>query len=383
MSAKASESTSNIQLALMRANRNSEIPVAEKKTLRLKQTSDKLTNALSRLEEFGLHEDERVIKVLAQNPDYINRLVGLFRNINKYEIILDNEAFDAIATHASQASALVSVFNFLAQYSVDIKTIPLNLAFKATYNLDTFKYGIKQLAKHGLETSTINLLLSHAKHASSITNLIIELKSHYYESKDIEQKLYEFIPHNIGSAIDLLCFTLDKSIFFPDLIDILIRQQNYIDTIYEGARTLSAKNILSSFYFLVIEKAPKNANTFAKIVALLHGDSLIAYNDRESLMKICNHSIGVYYLLNQLNLANMLTEKSYAVVSSHHRFFDNAEVISALSKIKLFEVLSKEQLGQLLEVINKDSTSELDIKKFITILQSHLLPPTDNMTNSM
>jgi hypothetical protein len=62
-------------------------------------------------------------------------------------------------------------------------------------------------------------------------------------------KLNQFKTESMSSLLVFLQFALANDQYYTTLIDILLRQEKYIDTIYEGARKLVAGNKLSSWYF--------------------------------------------------------------------------------------------------------------------------------------
>ena len=175
----------------------------------------------------------------------------------------------------------------------------------------------------------------------------------------------------MNSILVLLTFLIDKNLFYPDLLDILLRQENYTDIIYEGAKKLALENLLSSGYFEIIENNPGNANIIAKNILLLSSASLIDYQNKKDLLIISQLGLGEFFFLGYLKNADLLNSETYKIICQNDSIFSKKEVIDIFRKIPLFDTFSKEELMKLINLINKPEVCESEYKTFIEIISSH------------
>ncbi|HHS8322754.1 TPA: hypothetical protein ACTUN8_002863 [Legionella anisa] len=325
------------------------------------------------LNKLGLDPDERMLKTLEENPEYINRLASLFKRLKKCNIKLDDTLHDVIASNVSYAGDLNNLLDFMQSEGIDVTLFPLELLF-ASARSDTTLMGMQQLkTRDALDLPTLNLLLAYPEHSLLLAYLIINFQQHAYLTEKIVEKLHKFSAKNMDTVIRLLTLLLNNNLYYFECFDILLRQQDYIDKIYEGTAKLTTKNKLAASYFSVIENNPKNANVFANLILLLHNASLIDYRKTEDLLTVSKLGIGAFHFLTHLQQAGMLDSENYKKVCRDTSILTQKTVMELFSNLPLFETFDKVELEKMLRLMSEEPRTESPLGEFIEMIEKHQL----------
>lgn len=340
--------------------------------LKFNQATETKSKITSRLIQLGLECDERMMQTLEENPQHINRLTSLFSILKKYDIKLDSILHDTIASNVSHASAVANLLEFMHSEGIDAELVPLERLFACAKSETILKSGMRKLKTcDALDSVTLKLIFAYPEQSSLIADLIINFQEHTYPTDKIVEKLHKFSEKNMSTVIELLTMLLNKSLYYFDCFDILLRQQEYIDKIYEGTKKLAAENKLAPTYFEVIENNPKNANILANAILLLHHASLLDYRKTEDVLIASQLGIGEFHFLMHLQQAGMLNAENYQKVCHHNLILTQHKVIELFSSLPLFEEFEKEELEQMLLLITKESSLDAYLNEFVEIIQKH------------
>ncbi|QMT59332.1 hypothetical protein [Legionella sp. PC997] len=327
----------------------------------------------TRLISLGLEPDDRMMKTLEDNPQYVNRLTTLFNVLKKYKIVLDDSLHRAIASNAAQAGALVNLLEFMHAEEIDLAFISIERLLASAKSETTLKQGMQILKTHdSLDSESMNLIFLYPEQSLLIADLIVNFQKHAYPTDKIIKKLYQFSVENISTVIELLTMLLNKNLYYFECFDILLRQQEYVHKIYEGAKKLAAEDKLAPSYFEVVEKFPKNANIFANIILLLNHGSIIDYQKTEDVLIASKLGIGEFHFLTHLQQANMLDVENYKKICQYnHPILTNPEVIELFGSLPLFEEFDKTELEKMLTLITKEPSLDIHLAEFIELIQKH------------
>jgi hypothetical protein len=363
------DSTKIIKQALSQITKKEFHSVSSKK-----QLETKLRGSLTRLDNLHLNEDEQIVDTVLNNPAFANRLIGLFRTLTDIGIPLTEANHQLIYDNASQAQAFNDLMRLLQNVNVDLKTLPFPQLIDASKFYQELKTGITLMDTNAeLNPALLNLMLLYPQQAPSIADLNIALNMRYISVDSLEEKLNQFQGDKITLAIDICLLTLKKSVFNTKLLEILIRQQQYLGDIYEGATELALQDKLTAMFFEVLDKNPENIITLARSIIMLHNASLINLNDKSELSTISEFSKGTYFLLMQLDNLNLLNTNNYAITRSNSPIFARKEVIEAFKKIPVLELLTKDEANELLKVIKDNKQTDADAGVIVSMLQEHHL----------
>ncbi|MCW8417700.1 hypothetical protein OQJ18_09330 [Fluoribacter dumoffii] len=342
--------------------------------IKFNQTNETKTKIMNRLGQLGLQPDARMMQTLEENINHLNRLTSLFNALKKANIALDDRLHGIIASNVTIASYVVNLLGLLHEKGIDAAIIPLELLFKAAKSETTVGHGMRKLAtSNSLDAGTVNLLLSYPEQSYLLADLIINFQEHAYPTEKIVEKLTKFSEKNMNTAIELLTLLLKHNLYYFECLDILLGQQEYLSKIYEGAKKLAVENIITSAYFTVIEKNPKNANVVANLILLLHNVSLIDYKKTEDLLIVSKLGVGAFHFLMHLQQSGLLNAENYKKVCDHNSILNHTEVIECLSSLPLFVTLEEEELKEMLDLINKKPSSQADRLDFIDLIQKYVL----------
>ncbi|WP_031563803.1 hypothetical protein [Legionella wadsworthii] len=339
--------------------------------LKFNQIMDRKGKMMTLLSKLGLEPDERMKKTLEDNPEYVQRLARLYHSLKKNHIPLDDELHDLIDSHITDAGILFQVLEFMKKEGIDAALLPKKVLF------DSAKFGtyliqsLEQLKTHGsLDLSLILLLMNHSEHSILLANSIFKLQQHAYPTKNIVAKLNTISPKNIDTFIRLITLLLDENLYYFDCLDIFVRQQEYLQVIYEGCKKLASQNKLDLNFLSVVETNPGNANLLANLILLLNNASLIDYRKKPDLITASKLGIGAYHFLNNLAQAGILNHETFKAVCQDDSVLTNPEVIELFCHIPLFEEFLKDELVQMLQIMQQPSPQK-HLNEFIEILSNH------------
>ena len=230
-----------------------------------------------------------------------------------------------------------------------------------------------------LSLGTFKLMLAYPEHASSLSQLIIHLEEYSAPCDLIEKNLNLFSRESAGRAFDFLNYAFENSIFYPGLIDITLKNEKYVDDILEGAKKLKAEGILSSFYFDVVGKNPTNAINFAKNLVILNSLLLIDQKSKKALEEVSEFGKGEFMFFKLLKRSDSLDSQTYAIICRNHSIFARDDVQDVLNNVPLFSSFNKAELSNLFEILSKDKPTELEVNRFISIIEDYHLTPSPTL----
>lgn len=341
--------------------------------LKINQITAAEGKTMALLKKLGLDPDERMLKTLEDNPEYVNRLASLFKRLKTCNIKLNDTLHNIIASNVSYAGSLSNLLDFMHNEKIDVTLFPLERLFAGAQSDTALIQGIQLLkTRASLDLATLNLLFAYPAHSLLLADLIINFQQHAYPTEKIVEKLHKFSAKNMDTAIRVLNLLLNKNLYYFECFDVLLKHQEYIDKIYEGTAKLTAKNKLAASYFSVIENNPQNANVLANLILLLHKESLIDYRKTEDLSTVSKLGIGAFHFLSHLQQAGILNSENYKKVCQDTSILMQKEVIELFSNLPLFEEFDKSELAQMLGLISEPS-SETNLDEFIEIIEKHQL----------
>ncbi|MFV0822088.1 hypothetical protein [Legionella micdadei] len=339
-----------------------------------KQISNDILNRLNKL---NLGDDPRMLSLLEAYPNYTNRLITLFKALKGLNIPLSDAIHAAIAKNIAHLGGVVNLLELVKEMKVDPNSFPIERLFDAAKSDMAVTHSVRKLFNiESLDLDTFKLILTYPSQAYSISQLIIDLQEHAYDTQILIDKLLaaQSPIKNMGTIIELLGYILENNLYYPGVVDILLRQDQYIDTIYEGAKKLLAGHCLSANYFTVLEQNPKNANIFAMNILLLYNAGLIDYRKPEDLSEVSGLGIGALHFLRFLRQVDMLDAASYKKIVQHNNILMAEKVVETFNNLPLFTSFDKKELHQMLELVNKEKPSDDDINRFTQIISNYLIP---------
>lgn len=348
-------------------------------------TRPELTKAIVCLNSLGLGDDPRIIRVFENNPEYIKRLTSLFVTLSECSIPLSDCTVEVIASNVHKSSAILNLLKFMKnELNIDLKHIQLDQIAGASDNAEEFRFGLRELKRTNCSNpTTINLLLRYPINASSLARLLNEFQERAYDNEPLVPQLQKFSPQNMGIVTELLILILAKGYFYPELIAIFLRQEEFLNKIYVGTKKLLAADKLPPNYFKIIELNPKNANIIAKNILLIDRLSIFDYCKEADQLSISQLGAGVYYFLYYLEKVDMLTKESFHVAHQNRLLLDRMEIVGIFSDIPLFAVVSKAKLIQLLDLINNNNSTTLHIDEFTSITRDLMEQPQNESTSNV
>ncbi|MCE0722696.1 MULTISPECIES: hypothetical protein [Legionella] len=340
--------------------------------LKINQITAAEGKIMTLLKKLGLDPDDRMLKTLEENPEYINRLASLFMRLKKCNIKLNDTLHSLIASNVSYAGSLSNLLDFMHNEKIDVTLFPLERLFAAAQSDTALIQGMQLLkTRTPLDLTTLKLFFAYPAHSLLLADLIINFQQHAYPTEKIVEKLHKFSAKNMDTAIRLLTLLLNKNLYYFECFDVLAKHQEYIDKIYEGTAKLTAKNKLAASYFSVIENNPKNANVLANLILLLHKESLIDYRKTEDLLTVSKLEVGAFHFLSHLQQAGMLNSESYNKVCRDTSILTQKEVMELFSSLPLFEAFDKVELEEMLRLIAEPGESH--VGEFIEMIEKHQL----------
>ncbi|MCW8399780.1 hypothetical protein OQJ26_13380 [Legionella sp. PATHC038] len=334
---------------------------------------------ISRLQKLNLGNNTRMVSLIQAHSNFGNRLISLFKALKEFKIDLTDDLECTIKENISQVGGVVSLLELIKKdVRIKLEFLPITLLFNAAKFEVSITQSIRDLALlEMLDSNTFNLLLAYPEQALNISILLIKLQERAYSPTILVDKLKDvsIAAERMDTVIALLDLILENNLFYPDVVDILLRQEKHIDKIYEGAQKLAAEKALFPNYFTIIEDNPQNANIFAKNILLLKSESLINCHNPECLFEVSHLGAGAFHFMKLLQHASMLDEHNFKIICGQkNNILNRDEVIDALSNLPLIVEFQKEELETMLNLLNEAAVSAQDIQKFNGIIEEHFIP---------
>jgi hypothetical protein len=337
--------------------------------------NDKIKNALQRLNDNDLMKDNKVVKLVIDNPGYVNRLITLFIKLRELSFSLTSKDFELIEQNVDISGQLADILGSMHEMKIDVKLFSLTQFVKAAESSMQFKLGLEQLHReHSLSQVSLGLLMQFPACASEIADLKIKLKERGYSMKPIANTLKLFDQDAILKVINTLIFAVDNNVYFPELISLLLNGQKELDSILEGAGKLAGAHLLSENYFKGIVERPENANITAKMIILLAESNLISNFSAPEIQTINRLGKAAYFLMEQLQDHKLLSAANYALLCNDKgSILKSPVIIDAFSRLPLFERINEDELNTILNLIGNNADSPAHrITQIQEILDSHI-----------
>ncbi|KTD66847.1 hypothetical protein Lste_3053 [Legionella steelei] len=343
-------------------------------------TATAITNSpgasfVERLRKLNLGNDPQMIALLEANPDYGNRLISLFKVLKELKIDLTDGLARLIANNISQIGRVVNLLELIKkEVNIDPRTLSMPLLFNAAPFDEAVAQSVRDLTQGDLlDPDIFKLLLAYPAQAHKISQLLINLQERAYESSALVEKLnaVSITAERMDTVINLLDLVLENNLFYPEMVDILLRQEAYIDRIYEGATKLIAEHSLFPDYFAMLEANPKNANIFAKNILLLRDAQFINFSNPECLAIVSQLGIGAFHFMKILHRADQLNEENFEIVCQKDNILNREEVIDELSRLPLLTEFDEDELEMMLCLVAQTELSDADVEGFNSIIRYH------------
>ncbi|KTD40878.1 hypothetical protein [Legionella parisiensis] len=336
---------------------------------------------LNRLNKLGLGCDPRMINLIAAYPHSGNRLISVFKALKDLKINLTEHVEKVIAQNISNIGGAVNLLGVMNDLEINPNSVSIQIIFQAARTDSTVVQATRDLHERDLlDKSSFNLLLAYPEESLNISRLLIELQDHAYNPAALVDKLRASLisPACMNTTLNLLGLLLTKEIYDLDILDILARQEQFIDIIYEGARKLLEVPELLNNYFVLLERNPENANIFAKNLLLLDSASLISHcSSKEEFLKVSQLGIGAFHFMNYLQQAGMLNAENYRNICENNSLLERPDIVTTLTNLPLMTKFTREELEIMLELVAKPAISVTpeDANKFNEVLEEHQIHP--------
>ncbi|KTD73894.1 hypothetical protein [Legionella tucsonensis] len=332
---------------------------------------------LNRLNILGLESDPRTINLITKYPQSGNRLISLFKVLKDFQITLTDQLEYIIAQNISNVGGAVHLLGVMKELDINPHFVVLELLFQSARADETVVQSARYL-KDGslLDRFSFNLILTYPEESLNISQFLIDLQGRAYDPKSLIDKLRasSISTTHMNTMLKLLSFLLINDIYDLDIVDILLRKEQFIDKIYEGAKKLSAVPELLSDYFELLEGNPENANIFAKNLLLLHSVSLISCrSSKEDFLKVSQLGVGTFHFMNHLQQAGMLNAESYQKIYENNSTLERPDIISSLINLPLMTKFTPEELVKMMALVAKPAISVTlrDVDGFNEVLEEH------------
>ncbi|PWY54539.1 hypothetical protein DGG96_11585 [Legionella qingyii] len=332
---------------------------------------------INRLKRLNLGTDQHMISLISDHPDYGNRLISLFKVLKEAKVFITNDLELIISKNINSVGGAVNLFGLIKELDIDPHVLSLDRLFKAARFDSNVAQSARELHQLGvLDLDTFELLLTYPGQSLDITRLIINLQEHAYNASSLVEKLRDssISANHMSIALDLLNLMLENNSYYSNAINILLRQEQYINKIYEGAKKLVAEHYPLCTYFELVEENPQNANIFAKNILLLTNASLIDRDNLDDLLMVSKLGVGAYHFMKHLQLAGMLNAGNMQRICQPNNILNQNEIIGKLSNLPLIARFESEELERMLELVSKAASSGTDIQLFNEIIETHLIP---------
>lgn len=333
-----------------------------------------LKKSLERMKKEGLIDNNHVeaVQIVVDNLNYANRLITLFKTLKEFNIPLDNSRYSVINESVEKTSTAANLLSFMHNLHIDVKQITFEHLFRVYGSEEEFRYGIREIAHNGhVDINAVNLMLAFPKQASSLAIMINNFQERGYRLETHLNQLHAFNESELANAVDLINLALLNYVFYPDLINVLVRQKQDLEIIHEGAKKLAEEGLLTTNYFDVVEHNPGNGNVMAKIMLLLSSEQLIDTNKSQDISKVGQLSLGAFYLMKFLKRENMLTSETYETICQNSKLLANKEITEGFRSIKLFDSFDKSELQNLLNVMRNAQGTDSDVDQMLSVVNTH------------
>ncbi|MCW8444619.1 hypothetical protein OQJ19_03940 [Fluoribacter gormanii] len=336
-----------------------------------------ITDFVSRLRKLNLGTDQRMIRLISDHPNYGNRLISLFKAMKEAQVSMTSDLECIISKNITSVGGAVNLFGLIQELDIDPLALSLDHIFTAARFDANVTASARELHQLGvLDLDTFELLLTYPGQSLDIARLITNLQEHAYNAASLIEKLRDssISANHMSITLDLLNLMLENDSYYSHAINILVRQEQYINKIYEGAKKLVAEHYPLCNYFELVEENPQNANIFAKNILLLNNASLINPDSTSDLLMVSKLGVGAFHFMKHLQLAGMLNASSIQKVCQPNSILNQKEVIEELSNLPLITKFEREELERMLELVGKAAISWTDIQLFNEIIEEHLIP---------
>lgn len=332
---------------------------------------------LNRLNILGLECDPQMINLITKYPQSGNRLISLFKVLKDFQITLTDQLEYIIAQNISNVGGAVHLLGVMKELDINPNFVGMELLFQSARVDETVVQSARYLKDGGiLDKFSFNLILTYPEESLNISQFLIDLQGRAYDPKSLIDKLRasSISTTHMNTTLNLLSFLLINDIYDLDIVDILLRQEQFIDKIYEGAKKLSEVPELLSDYFELLEGNPENANIFAKNLLLLHSVSLISCrSSKEDFLKVSRFGVGTFHFMNHLQQAGMLNADSYQKICENNSTLEKPDIISRLTNLPLMTKFTPEELVKMIALVAKPAISVTlrDVDGFNEVLEEH------------
>ncbi|STY28438.1 Uncharacterised protein [Legionella wadsworthii] len=333
---------------------------------------------MDRLNKLNLGNNPRMLHLIANYPEYGNRLISLFKSLKDLNKVLTPEIEHLIQRNICHLGGVINLLGLLSENNISPDFISAESLFKAAKADETVAQAVRSLHEEDLlDTSSFNLMLAYPEASLKMSQFIIDLQDRAYSGPESPQIFVDKLrasmvqPLQMSTIMDLLAFLLEKNLYGFNLVDLFIRNASNIDQIYKGAKKLISAPDFLMHYFKFLEKYPENANIFAKNIMLLSSVSLLeSRSATEDFINVSKLGLGAYHFLNHLHSAGMLDAESYKMVLQNNGILDQEEVIGSLSSLPLMTRFNKTELEHMLHLLSR-SLCKSTTDNFLNILEAH------------
>lgn len=354
-------------------------------SLSKRETTGKIISALTendRIEDLvkkenpvdlsGVSTNEELQKLLREHPGFTKRLLALYKELNAAYIVLTAEVAEIIAKNLGLITAVTGILRFFT--SVDVRpSISFSSLVTLAKSAESFKNAIMRLFDSGmLNQSSLNLVCTYPE-LVSLPQFIIELQTRAFSLQRVSLQLEQFDSPNLDKVINLSLLLLKNDLFYYEVLEVFLRQKQYLEPVYEGVKKLISENKLPHTYFEVMEQEPENVAVFSKMISLLSTTPFFDYQSREHLLKICPLKTGAYFFLYHLKAQGMLDERCFELICGHQSVFLNNDLVAAFQAMPLLELLSSDELHTIIGYMKQEMESGVVADKISDILRLHHL----------
>lgn len=355
------------------------------------KNSEKLAKAKKELQALHLTQalEQRFVDMLSQNSAFITRILSLVKKLIEFDIPLTETNLKLIESNINKSGYISNLLSSLSEKGIDSKFIPFTMVCDAARHFDHILLSLSFFTGNKkLDLRTVFLLCTLPDHAVDLSKFVIALQNRGYPDSSIEKiinvlriaasdqnKSRELMPQ----IIELLSLLLDKGLFYPECVDIVLGMGEKVIQVLEGAKELNLHNCLSSAYLEIVKSNLDNARFFAKNIALLSKDGFVDIHSNESLSRINECEEGAFYLFRQLSLKGLLNTKTFETVLAHPAVLRDTRVAAAFKGIPFLDTLCPGELQGIIKSLGNPST-DAAVAGIVDYLDVHKL---DNCPSGM
>ncbi|KTD74769.1 hypothetical protein [Legionella waltersii] len=346
------------------------------------KAKEKLQQAIIELKGLKLAQEKRAIALLEQNPQSINRLLTLFKNVNKYDIQLNEEVYSYIEKNVDSVAKLSNVIELLSQTNIPPKSIPFKLLCNGSNGSDELSLSFNLfINKQQIDLPSIILLLSFPEQSLELASLIISLQNRAYSIEAIQPSLVAARKESASDVIELLTLVLKSGLFYPDFVNVVVAMGGGVKSVLEGAKRLASRDILNAGYFDIAKSNPENASMFAKHIELLVDSELIDMRNKRQLSQLSDCGVGVLCFLQQLKKAGKLNAEAFSIVIQHKAILNDKGIEKQFSELPLLTQFSGAEIDSILNWM-QEKTSQNATESIIALIDSYQLERNESSQSS-